>query len=381
MCDIKKIKAKSTVIKLSALFALMLSLSVSQEEIDLQSSDVNSQFATANSTVNIADNSQSNYDTIVNNITDNSPKMLHLGGETFGIKVFSDGVMVVGISDIETTSGVTSPAKLAGVETKDIITHIDGVSVMRNEEILKILEHSNGAPIVLSIKRGTDSMEIEFTPALASDGKYKAGLWVRDSTAGLGTFTYFDPSSNKFAGLGHAICDVDTGDIIPVYEGSVVGASIFDVIKGEKGTPGQLSGVFEESYKIGTLNINSESGVFGDYYESYVPRGELIEVGHHSEVVEGPAYIVSSPENNPKYYEILITKVQKGDITNTKNMSIEVVDEELLSLTGGVVQGMSGSPIVQNGKLIGAVTHVLVNDPTRGYGIYIENMLNTQSLS
>ncbi|MBC8535150.1 SpoIVB peptidase [Feifania hominis] len=298
-------------------------------------------------------------------------------GSTFGVKLFTNGVMVVGMSDIHTADGDKNPAYLAGIRVRDIILEMNGVRVSTIEEVASCFENGAGTPVKLKVSRQDTVFETELVPVLCSDdSKYKVGLWVRDSTAGIGTMTFVDPENRVFAGLGHGICDVDTGDIMPLYSGSVVKAQIMDVNRGEKGAPGELIGTFDESVVIGSLLGNSETGIYGIIENEQYAQGEAMVAASSDEIHEGPATILTTVDGDqPQEYEIQITKVMRGSGTTSKNMMIKVTDEELLKKTGGIVQGMSGSPILQDGKLIGAVTHVLVNDPTKGYGIFIENMI------
>jgi len=299
-------------------------------------------------------------------------------GDTFGVRLFTEGVMVVGQSSISTAEGQKNPAELAGIKVKDIIIAADGKRVNTIEEITEIFEKSMGKPISLELKRKGVSYKTEIQPVKSiTDGKYKVGLWVRDSTAGIGTLTFIDPKTGIFAGLGHGICDVDTGDIMPLMSGSIVKAEINGVIKGEKGAPGELIGVFDEDVEYGELLGNSQTGIYGIISDKKnLTVGEPIPVGGQTEVTEGESYIMSNVGDGVKKYKIEIMKIMRGAGYTSKNMLIKVVDEELIEKTGGIVQGMSGSPIIQNGKLIGAVTHVLINEPTRGFGIFIENMID-----
>ncbi|MDP4153625.1 MAG: SpoIVB peptidase [Bacillota bacterium] len=307
------------------------------------------------------------------------PKMtLVPGGQTFGVKLFTEGVMVVGVSDIATAEGTKNPAVLAGIKTKDIILTVNGNKVNTIEELTDIFEASDGKAIAIGLTRKGVAYKTEIQPVKSvTDGKFKVGLWVRDSTAGIGTLTFFEPKTGIFAGLGHGICDVDTGDIMPMMSGSVVNADISGVIKGQKGAPGELVGTFDESKTYGDLLGNSETGVYGVLNDSdSIKNQKAIQVAGQSEVKEGSAYILSDVGDGVKQYNIEIVRIMRGAGYSSKNMLIKVTDPELIDKTGGIVQGMSGSPIIQNGKIIGAVTHVLVNDPTRGFGIFIENMLD-----
>jgi len=301
-----------------------------------------------------------------------------LGGTPFGIKMFTDGVLVVGITDIPTVDGTSCPARECGLREGDILHTIDGTAVWTNEDVSQIIADSKGAPLKVSFTRGDEKMTATIVAKRSTDGSYKAGLWVRDSSAGIGTMTYYDPDSGVFAGLGHAVCDVDTGEIMPLMSGEIVSAAITGVTRGESGSPGELHGVFLDSTDSGVLKVNRETGVYG--YVLSVPNGKMVSVAAKQDITEGPAAILSTVSGSePSEYNIVIEKINLSDKNPTKNMVIRVTDEKLLKVTGGIVQGMSGSPIIQNGKLVGAVTHVFINDPTRGYAIFAENMLETSS--
>ncbi|MCL2088723.1 MAG: SpoIVB peptidase [Oscillospiraceae bacterium] len=298
------------------------------------------------------------------------------GGRPFGIKMFSKGVMVVGLSDIETDSGSVCPGKDAGIRLGDIIYSINGISVSTNEEVERLISTGGGNPLTLLIRQGNDEYDLTLTPVLAkATGDYKAGIWVRDSSAGIGTITFYHPGEGVFAGLGHAICDVDTGEIIPLLTGETVKVNINSVQKGTLGSPGELRGNFSSERATGNILLNNETGVYGQMYE-YKSDLIPIPIALKQQIKTGPAKILSTIEGlEPREYDIVIEKVSTNDSTLTKNMVIRVTDPELLEKTGGIVQGMSGSPILQEGTLVGAVTHVFVNDPAKGYGIFAENMI------
>ena len=296
-------------------------------------------------------------------------------GTPFGIKMFTEGVLVVGVNDVNTGDTTVNPAKSAGIKLGDSILTINGVNMLSNEDVSAAVSGCNGKPLEVRIKRHGEEMTVTLRPVKSSsDGKFKAGIWVRDSSAGIGTVTYYDPASGCFGGLGHAICDVDTGDVLPLMSGEVVNVSINSVVKGQKGTPGELRGSFISQRAIGNLLLNNETGVFG--LMDYCPAdGKAIPLAMKQEVKTGKATILTTiAGKTPKEYEIEIERASIGSTNMTKNMLIKVTDKELLEQAGGIVQGMSGSPIIQNGKLVGAVTHVLINDPTKGYGIFAENM-------
>lgn len=307
--------------------------------------------------------------------------MLAPCGTPFGVKILTDGVIVVGLNDITTADGTVNPGKQANIQTGDIIYKINGVEVSSNDDVAKAISSSKGETVSVELQRDGKNLTLPLTPALSSiDNTYKAGLWVRDSSAGIGTVSFYDPQTGAFGGLGHAISDVDTGEVLPVLKGDVVNVKIHDIVKGTVGTPGELRGSFVSNESCGTITVNNDSGVFGTMYEApYYDR--LVPMGLKQEIQTGKATILTTINGStPKEYEIKIEKFNLFENSPTKNMVIRITDPELLELCGGIVQGMSGSPILQNGKLVGAVTHVFVNDPTRGYAIFAENMYQNVSI-
>lgn len=303
---------------------------------------------------------------------------LYPGGMPFGIKFFTSGVLVVGFCDVDAEGGQTNPAYDAGLRLKDVITHVGGKALSGANELTELVEASGGTPIEVRYTRGEGQFTTTVTPAKsAGDGKYKTGIWVRDSGAGIGTVSFIDPESNYFAGLGHGICDTDTGKLLPIERGSVVDVTISGITKGVSGTPGEIKGFFN-SGKIGSLLGNNECGVFGIL--ASVPKNvptEPLPIGLKNDLHEGAAYIYCTLDTNEvTKYEIQIANIDRN-AEGGKCFTVKITDPDLLEKTGGIIQGMSGSPIIQDGKLVGAVTHVLVGDPSRGYGIFIENMLKT----
>lgn len=298
------------------------------------------------------------------------------GGNVFGIRLYTKGVMVIRIDGVTTSSGNVSPGKQAGLKEGDMIISVEGVSITRNKELSKMFAESGGKTLKMQIERDGHIKEIDFTPVLSDDSSYKGGLWIRDSTAGIGTVTWYDRNDGVFAGLGHAVCDVDTGEIMPLSGGDIVEARVTGCYKGTSGSAGELCGVFS-SGSVGELYINSSTGVFG-VLEKYSATSEVLPIAFRQEIVEGPARIICTiDENGPAYYDIEIKKIFKSATNSQRNMTIKVTDKKLIDTTGGIVQGMSGSPIIQNGMLVGAVTHVFIDDCTEGYGIFAENMLDT----
>ena len=302
-----------------------------------------------------------------------SSRELVAAGSPFGVKLYTDGVLVVGLGDVETAEGIVSPAREAGIETGDVVLSVNGQNVMTNEDISRLVSDS-AQEMEFEILRKDKSFKVKVKPAFTDAGS-KIGMWVRDSTAGIGTVTFVDKQTGMFGGLGHGICDIDTGEIMPLLHGSVVTAQVNGVIKGKAGSPGELTGIINEKEEIGTILKNTQTGVYGTLSDlGGIDTSRLYETCSRSGVKTGKATIICDVGDGTKEYAVEIEKVYNGT-SKTKNMSVRVTDKELLSKTGGIVQGMSGSPIIQNGKLIGAVTHVLVNDPQTGYGIFIENML------
>ncbi len=302
-----------------------------------------------------------------------TPLMLSPGGMCFGVRLSTKGVLVVGFS--RSASGGSSPAEEAGLHTKDIIEKINGRAVNTAAEVISYIEGCGGKTVTLTVNRDGKEKEIAFLPRLDADGLYKAGIWVRDSTAGIGTVTVVNPETGSFVGLGHGICDSDTGVLMPLLRGSVYDISVAAVRKGKAGAPGELKGYFSPSL-TGILFSNTLAGVSGRF--SQIDRTKLqspMPVGKREEVHEGKASILCTLTNGiVTEYSVRIVKITDPD-GEAKNFIIEVDDPRLLEETGGIVQGMSGSPVLQDGKIVGAVTHVMVNEPTRGYGIFIDNML------
>ncbi|MBE6845078.1 MAG: SpoIVB peptidase [Ruminococcus sp.] len=300
--------------------------------------------------------------------------MLVPGGQPFGIKLLMEGVMIVGTGEVKTDNGIKCPAQECGLCKGDVILSANGKPVTTNDEILEIVSDSEGSSIEIIYTHENEQKKTTLKPALsASDGEYKAGMWVRDSMAGIGTVTFCEASTGRFGGLGHPVCDSDTGEIIPISSGETAQVTINQVLKGTAGTPGELHGTFSSALSNGIIYNNNEYGVFGEMF--LIPDDiKPILMGLKQDVKEGHATIRTTiDETGPHEYDIEIEDIDyNGD--KTKNMTIRVTDEELIQKTGGIVQGMSGSPIIQDGKLIGAVTHVLVNNPEKGFAIFCENM-------
>ena len=308
-------------------------------------------------------------------VTNKQSGKVFVSGEVFGIKLYTDGVVVVGTQSVDVGEGEKiNPAEESGIKIGDIIVSVNNTRVFSSSDVTSILNDNNGKPYIIKLKRYGRYKTFTLTPAYSPrEGCYKAGMWVRDSTAGIGTITFYNEHSGIFASLGHQINDVDTNEIMPLLEGEAVSAEVTKVQNGKTGTTGSLWCDFGEE-KIGRLLDNSPSGLYGAYNRISDCAAEY-PVASKQEVKKGKAKIISTVEGStPKAYNIDIIKIsyKRGD--EQKDIVFRVTDRELLSKTGGIVQGMSGSPIVQNGKFIGCVTHVIVNNPEKGYAIFSQTM-------
>ncbi|MBQ7944928.1 MAG: SpoIVB peptidase [Lachnospiraceae bacterium] len=298
-------------------------------------------------------------------------------GQPIGIYMKTQGVLVVDIGSFSSADGERySPAENK-LQVGDYILAVDGIAANDKKQVREYVEENGDREIVFQISRQDELLQVVIKPETDEGGVYKIGAWLRDSAQGIGTMTYVD-SNNNFGALGHGVNDNDTGELLTLGNGLLYQAEIVNIKKGEKGSPGELTGVIEynENNVYGMITTNSTQGIYGVVGDNYqVNRADALPAGFKQEVEVGDAQIYCNVNGEAAYYDVKITKLSLNHENLNRQISIEVVDEELLALTGGIVQGMSGSPIVQNGKIIGAVTHVLVNDPTRGYGIFIEEML------
>lgn len=309
-------------------------------------------------------------------IIQSKPKKVSVSGESFGIKLYTDGVIIVGIRDVETDKGKCNPAKEAGLEKGDIIIEINGKKVYSADSVTDILNDNNGKDYKITVKRNGNYKEFLLKPAYSSSqGCYKVGLWVRDSTAGVGTITYYDKSNNTVSALGHPITDVDTNEIMPILDGEAVRATVTKIYKSKAGEAGSLCCEFTNDI-IGTLKKNCQSGIYGKYTCTLKNTYEY-EVASPNEIVRGPVQILCTIDSGKaKFYNAQISRISYRENKKGKNMVVKITDERLLEKTGGIVQGMSGSPIIQNGKLAGALTHVIVDSPEKGYAIFAQDMVD-----
>lgn len=296
-------------------------------------------------------------------------------GNAIGLKLYTKGVLVVGMSEIEGTK----PYENTGIKEGDRIVEINNQQISSTNELVETVNASQGKKIEIRyIKENSEEATTSMTPIKTSDNEYKLGLWVRDAAAGVGTLSFYVPSTEMFATLGHGITDIDTGNLITIANGELVNSNIVSVTKGEKGKPGEIRGSIEGEAKLGNISKNTRLGIFGKVTNKSrleITENEM-EVANRSEIKTGKAQIICEVEEGKKrYYNIEIQKIYTSNNEDNKSMVIKVTDKELLEKTGGIIQGMSGAPIIQNGKFIGAVTHVLVNDPTTGYAIFADMML------
>ncbi|NLK72399.1 MAG: SpoIVB peptidase [Clostridiales bacterium] len=304
------------------------------------------------------------------------------GGHSIGVKMNIKGVLVVGMEEIETSDGTRiNPSLESGLQIGDVILSINGINVNDAVHVQNIINDSMDE-VKIKVKRKEEILNFSVRPVYSKiDEKYRIGLWVRDKTAGVGTLTYYNTQNKTFGALGHAITDIDTGIILNVNNGEILNSKVLSVQHGKSGYPGEIKGIFYEADKpIGALKANTQFGIFGEIYNGINNPmfSEAIPIGYQNDIKKGKAYILTTLEENKiEKFEIYIEKINYQTRPNTKSMVIRVTDDRLLKKSGGIVQGMSGSPILQDGKLIGAVTHVFVNDPSKGYAIFIEWMLRT----
>jgi len=315
------------------------------------------------------------------NVKVNPTRLLYPGGSSIGVSLYTQGALIVGISDVYDENGnAHKPALDAGIRPGDVIEKVNGITVKNANHLSDLVNIAKEDGLELLIRRGNTLFSTHITPVKDyHDKKYRLGIWVRDSTAGVGTLTFYDPQKNTFGALGHAITDVDTGTMLSVKNGDIMLSKIIDVKQGEKGNPGELKGVFSEKQKvIGSIISNTRYGIYGIMNSSFDKSllGDPLPISYRHNVRIGDAKILTTiDEEGVKEFDIRILKVNNQDSPSAKGMVIEITDPELLNRTGGIVQGMSGSPIIQDGKIIGAITHVFINDPKKGYGIFIEWML------
>lgn len=300
-------------------------------------------------------------------------------GEIVGIKLYTNGVMVVGTASIEGEDGnIYKPYQETGIQEGDCITHVNGVEITSTNRLVEEINKSLGEEVELTYNHKEEIKTGKIKPVKNKDDKYKLGIWVRDSAAGVGTVTFYNEDTKCFAALGHAITDIDTGEILSTSSGEIDNAQILSIVKGQKDEPGKIEGVINSDISIGSIYNNTKFGIFGVIKN---PQNVLLDfnrkmkVASRNEIKLGEATCLSGIDGEIKEYKLEITKIYQNNNYDNKSMLINITDENLIEKTGGIVQGMSGTPIIQNGKFVGAITHVLVNNPTVGYAVFGDLML------
>lgn len=311
-------------------------------------------------------------------VTPEVQRSIFVSGSTVGMYMETNGVLIIDTGEILSEGGETKEPAKNIVKPGDYIVALNDEKISRKKDLIDDLKKLEGEEVILDIVRNGKTVPVSITPAKDKQGEYKLGIWVRDNTQGIGTLTFVDEKGN-YGALGHGISDVDTGELLEIQNGALYQAQILGIQKGAKGSPGELSGLirYEPGKIIGSIETNSKNGIYGHFTGDRKSPISLkkMPVGYKQEVTEGEASILCCVEDEVKEYQAEITKIDMNHSDTNKSFVIRVTDPKLLSVTGGIVQGMSGSPVLQNGKIIGAVTHVFVQDSTSGYGIFIENML------
>lgn len=302
-------------------------------------------------------------------VRSNEKKFVIPCGTLFGIKFYTKGAVIIECCDI----GRVNPGQSCGLRPGDTIIEMDGCKIDNCADAERLIAQSGGETISLLCLRDGKEFLTNITPQNV-EGTLRLGLWIKDSAAGLGTLTFYDPESRRFASLGHGICDDETGELLEIEKAEITRVEVAGISRASSGQPGIINGYFDDAPSLGTADINNECGLFGEL--NGIPySGDAVEIADCNEVKKGKASILCSIDgNSPKMYDIEITNISSDENNKTKNLQIIVTDERLLTQTGGIVRGMSGSPILQNGKLVGAVTHVLLTNSAKGYGIFAQNM-------
>ena len=301
-------------------------------------------------------------------------------GHSIGLKLYTKGVLVVGMSEIQGKDNQKhKPYENSGIEEGDVIVAVNNIAITCTDDLIKNVNKYNGDEVQITYVRKENETTTNIKPVQTLTNDYKLGLWVRDAAAGVGTATFYEPSTKMFTALGHGITDIDTGEIVKIANGELTTSSIISIKKGEKGSPGEIRGTIDAGSKIGEVAKNGAFGISGLVTNienlNLNPMQEM-EVALRSEIKEGKAYIICELENGKKeQYEIEIERIYVSNNYDNKSMLIRITDKKLLEKTGGIIQGMSGSPIIQNGRFVGAVTHVLVNSPDTGYAVFADMMI------
>ncbi len=322
-------------------------------------------------------NSREYYQYVSSNVT----RTVNPIGRTIGLKLYTDGVLVVGMSEVEGIDGQKyKPYENSMIEEGDMIKSINGSTISNTEELVNLINQSNGEAISIRYQRESEEIYTTIIPVKVADGTYMIGLWVRDAAAGIGTLTYYEEATKTFAALGHGINDVDTTKLLNISNGELVTSQIVSIVKGQKGKPGEIRGIIDKGEVIGNIEVNSSIGVYGYVTNfDFIDKVKLPEVpvAGRNEIKEGKATIICQLTNEDKVeeYEIEIKRIYRTNYKDNKSMMIKITDDKLIDKTGGIIPGMSGTPIIQNGKFVGAITNVLLNDPTQGYAIFADMMM------
>lgn len=301
-------------------------------------------------------------------------------GNLIGMKLYTNGVLVVGMSEIYGENNkVYKPYENTGIKEGDTITKINDEEIISTDDMIECINNSEGQEIKVTYIHNNKTLETNITPVETDKNNYKVGLWVRDTAAGVGTATFYDKETGKIAMLGHGILDVDTEELIDISDGKITSTNVVSIIKGENGKTGRIQGIIEGQDEIGTISKNTYYGVYGQLYNPNklkMNTSESVKIALRNEIKTGEATLMCALEDGKtKGYKVEIEKIYLNNNSNNKSMLLKITDEELLEKTGGIIQGMSGSPILQDGKLIGALTHVLVQNPTQGYAVFADIMV------
>lgn len=299
-------------------------------------------------------------------------------GAPIGIYVKTQGVLVIGVGDVKNTGGMTYSPCSNIVNKGDYILEVNNEQVTGKKDLINKVKQCNGEDLILTLKREKETVKVKVKPVLDEKGDYKIGLWIRDSAQGIGTLTFVD-EEGRFGALGHGINDVDTGELMEMENGGVYQADIVSIRKGEDGNPGELTGVidYKSENKLGVISKNTNVGIYGNLSNEEVNQLKTtsVPIGLKQEIHKGAASVLCQIDGESKLYDVEITEINLDNDNSNRGIVLKITDENLINLTGGIVQGMSGAPIIQDGKLVGAVTHVFVRDATKGYGVFIENMV------
>ena len=317
-------------------------------------------------------------------VSNSITKKINPIGRLVGLKLYTKGVLVIGMSEIDGKDGkVYEPYKNSGIQEGDLIKEVNGEKIENTEDLANMLNCSEGRVLDITYQNNNDDFETKITPVITKEDKYMIGLWVRDAACGIGTLTYYNKENNSFGTLGHGLVDVDTGKLLNVKNGDIVTSKIVSIVKGERNKAGEIRGIIDDGIKIGEIEKNTMIGVYGIVTnEEYINKIILpeVSVASRNEIKIGKAKAICQLENDkePEEYEIEIKKIYKANSKDNKSMLIKITDKKLINKTGGIIPGMSGTPIIQNGKFIGAITNVLVSNPEVGFAIFADLMLDNK---